>query len=77
MKLWITSQDELNLFQASNIRYLPQGTRHILTIKFEGGWTETIGEYPSKKRCLEVLSEIKSKITRAKSNNVIYEMPKK
>lgn len=76
MKLWIVSQDTQSIFQANNIIYYSQNNRHTIIIKTNGCFTETLGEYSSKKRCAEVIEEITMKLMRAKTETVIYKMPK-
>jgi hypothetical protein len=76
MKLWITTQDGASLFQTNNVLYILQNNKHTILIRFNVCNTEILGEYSSKKRCLEIIEEITQKLVRAKSETIIYKMPK-
>ena len=76
MKLWILSQDSEAIHQATTCFYSSSGNLHTLKIKNSGNIAEMVGKYSSKKRCLELISEISQKLLRAKTDNVIFKMPK-
>jgi hypothetical protein len=69
--MWIRSQDREHLLEVKCVEKIAQ----ILPpyILYESYFKVNLGEYDTKKRTLEVLDEIQSKIP---FGNRIYEMPK-
>lgn len=78
MELWIRNQDKNKLIKVEGLSlvYPVNGTVDI-NITFKD-YCETVGNYKSKERALEVLDEIQKFIIvniSAKFNIIVYEMP--
>ena len=86
MDLWIKSQDKMNLVKINQININYKNTCQIIAnyipdfIGKEGEYYETLGNYKSKERALEILDEIQKLISEDEymhiSQTKIYEMPK-
>lgn len=76
MALWIRSQDKTTLCEANNVRCVSQNNKYAIITKTCGGLCDTLAIYNTQKRCVEVLDLIQTKLIKAKSITVIFELPK-
>lgn len=59
MELWIRSQDKECLMKVDRLDYDLSNSEHRIVVN---GFTTLVAKYPTKKRALEVLDEIKTKM---------------
>ena len=92
MKLWIRSQDKMNLVKIRQVGINYQNNKKIIAnyipdlYENSGEFVELLGTYKTKERALEVLDEIQNMLyagLHATNNNqlagttsIVYQMPK-
>ena len=87
MTIYVRTQDKLKMFEISSVSYEEKRKtirNHSANVKEEiieirhilMGDTNLIGDYASKDRCLEVMTELQNKIATHNSNTtIVYNMP--